>query len=214
MADLVCELHSVFHTRRRFHFPFAHLIDAIPQNGIYIIFERGETYRTFDRIVRVGTHTGQDQLRSRLKQHFIKPNKNRSIFRKNIRRSFLYREGSAYLPSWELDVTSRVDRQRNLEKLDLAFEANVEKRISEYIQANLSFCVFEVQEKEERLFWESRIVSTIARSGVCSASPGWLGNYSPKAKIVQSGLWQVNELEGQVLSLKEWETLKKMLSKG
>ena len=41
-----------------------------------------------DRIVRIGTHTGENQLRSRLMQHFVKENKNRSIFRKNIGRCF------------------------------------------------------------------------------------------------------------------------------
>jgi len=68
-------------------FPFCE--DQIPLNGIYILFEKGELAHNTDRIVRIGTHTGINQLRSRLKQHFIVENKDRSIFRKNIGRALL-----------------------------------------------------------------------------------------------------------------------------
>jgi hypothetical protein len=47
----------------------------IPLNGIYILFEDGEIAHGTNRIVRIGTHTGKDQLFSRLKQHFIQENK-------------------------------------------------------------------------------------------------------------------------------------------
>ncbi|GAG98657.1 unnamed protein product, partial [marine sediment metagenome] len=55
----------------------------IPKNGIYILFEKGECAHSTDRIVRIGTHTGKNKLRSRLKEH-LNENKDRSIFRKNI----------------------------------------------------------------------------------------------------------------------------------
>ncbi len=61
MKNLVLELHQLFNKQKRFSFPFEELINEIPQNGIYIIFESGEKYKDFDRIVRVGTHTGQHQ---------------------------------------------------------------------------------------------------------------------------------------------------------
>jgi len=64
-------------------FPFDE--SAIPMNGIYVLFERGEVAHGTNRIVRVGTHTGINQLRSRLRQHFLVENKDRSIFRKNHR---------------------------------------------------------------------------------------------------------------------------------
>lgn len=89
MRNLALELHQIFNKQKRYYFPFDDFINEIPKNGIYIIFEKGERYKNLDRIVRVGTHTGNNQLRSRLKQHFIKENKNRSIFRKNIGRCFL-----------------------------------------------------------------------------------------------------------------------------
>ena len=83
---MIAELHKIFNSQIRYSFPFKQREKEILQNGIYIIFERGEHFMNFDRIVRVGTHNGDNQLRSRLNQHFVKENKNRSIFRKNIGR--------------------------------------------------------------------------------------------------------------------------------
>ncbi len=114
MKNSVLELHQLFNEQKRFSFPFDRFINEIPQNGIYIIFESSEKYNGFDRIVRVGTHTGINQLRSRLNQHFVKENKNRSIFRKNIGRCFLNKEYNAYLNLWELDTTSRIDKAKKL----------------------------------------------------------------------------------------------------
>ena len=95
--------------------------------------------------------------------------------------------------------------------LDLEFEKQLEKRISDYIQNNLSFCVFQIDSKDERLKWESKIVSTIAKSTDIKPSGSWLGNRSPKNKIRETGLWQVNELYNDCLTEQEFERLKIIL---
>jgi hypothetical protein len=82
MTNFCEELHKIFNTLKRFSFPFDDT--NIPLNGIYILFQKEEMAHGADRIVRIGTHTGKNQLHSRLKQHFINENKDRSIFRKNI----------------------------------------------------------------------------------------------------------------------------------
>lgn len=212
MKNITLELHKLFNQQKRYSFPFKQLIKEIPQNGIYIIFENGEKYKKHDRIVRVGTHTGNNQLHSRLKQHFVNENKNRSIFRKNIGRCFLNKEINPYLNLWELDRTSRKDKEKNLKLLDIAFEKQVEKRISNYIQTNLSFCTFQIVTKEERLFWESKIVSTLAIATDIKPSNIWLGNQSTKDKIKESGLWQVNELYKDKLTIIELEQLKNIVT--
>jgi hypothetical protein len=212
MPSLTFRLHKLFNEQNRFTFPFKDREKEIPRNGIYVIFEKGETFNDIDRIVRVGTHTGEKQLRSRLNQHFVKENKNRSIFRKNIGRCFLNKEKNQYLDLWELDITSKADKDKNLKLLDLDFEKKLEKRISEYIQTNLSFCVFQVDTKEQRLFWESKIISTLAKSDELIPSTNWLGNYSTKDKIKQSGLWQVNELYKEELTETEFEQLRRQLT--
>lgn len=106
----VCEaLHEWANSLPALRFPFA---DAtIPLNGIYVLFEHGEVAHGTNRIVRVGTHTGTGQLRSRLRQHFLVENKDRSIFRKNIGRALLNRDHDPFLPIWELDRTSRLARE-------------------------------------------------------------------------------------------------------
>ncbi len=212
MRNIVLELHQIFNEQKRYSFPFEHFINEIPKNGIYIIFENGEKYKNLDRIVRVGTHTGNNQLRSRLNQHFIKENKNRSIFRKNIGRCFLNKESNPYLSLWELDITSRAEKEKNLKLLDLDFEKKIEKRISNYVQTNLSFCVFQIDTKDDRLFWESKIVSTLAKATDIKSSENWLGNQSTKDKIKVSGLWQVNELYNDSLTELEFDQLKNKIA--
>ncbi len=209
---MIKELHKIFNELNRYSFPFNDSVKEIPRNGIYIMFEKGEVFDGYDRIVRVGTHTGDRQLRSRLNQHFVKENKNRSIFRKNIGRCLLNRDQSSYLPLWELDTTSKAQKEKYSKYLDVEFEKSVEKSISSYIQNYLSFCVFRMDTKTERLFWESKIVSTLAASNKLKPSPNWLGNYSTKDKIRASGLWQVNELYNEVLSAKELEELNEIVS--
>jgi hypothetical protein len=212
MKSLTFKLHKLFNEQNRFSFPFKQRESEIPDNGIYVIFQKGEKFNDFDRIVRVGTHTGEKQLRSRLNQHFVKENKNRSIFRKNIGRCFLNKDKSPYLPLWELDNTSKLKKEKNSKLLNPDFEKQIEKRISDYIQTNFSFCVFQIDTKEQRLFWESKIVSTLAKSNELKPSKKWLGNFSTKDKIRQSGLWQVNELYNEELTEIEFNSLKQLLS--
>jgi hypothetical protein len=213
MRNIVLELHQILNEQKRYSFPFEHFKNEIPKNGIYIIFENGEKYKNLDRIVRVGTHTGNNQLHSRLNQHFIKENKNRSIFRKNIGRCFLNKESNPYLSLWELDITSRVEKEKNLKLLDLDFEKKIEKRISNYVQTNLSFCVFQIDTKDDRLFWESKIVSTLAKATDIKSSENWLGNQTTKDKIKVSGLWQVNELYNDSLTELEFDQLKNKIKR-
>ena len=81
-------------------------IDEVPfRNGIYLVFEEGETYRGMPRIVRVGTHTSPDRLRQRLRDHFVRENHNGSIFRKNIGKALLHQTGDPYLATWSLDTS-------------------------------------------------------------------------------------------------------------
>ena len=212
MRNIAEELHQLFNKQRRFKFPFQEFVKEIPQNGIYIIFENGEKFNGFDRIVRIGTHTGNKQLRSRLNQHFINENKNRSIFRKNIGRCFLNKENDPYLEKWEYDITSKAQKDKYLKHLDLDFESKMEKQISAYIQTNFSFSIFPVDTKEERLFLERKIVSTLAKAVDIKPSENWLGKYSTKVKIKMHGLWQVNELYKDSLTESEFEQLKNKLS--
>lgn len=76
-------------------------------NGVYFIFEKGETFMNYDRIVRIGSHRGGGNLIKRINEHFTNENKDRSIFRKHVGRSILNKREDAYLPVWEIDFTPR-----------------------------------------------------------------------------------------------------------
>ena len=122
-----CEkLHKLFNSMERFIFPFDE--EKIPLNGIYILFEKGEMAHGADRIVRIGTHTGVAQLRSRLKQHFLNENKDRSIFRKNIGRAILNKNSDPFLEQWEWDLTTRDAKKTYGNKVCYEKQNEVEKK--------------------------------------------------------------------------------------
>jgi len=205
-----CEsIHLLARSLERHSFPFSD--SGIPLNGIYILFEKGEHGHDGERIVRIGTHTGENQLRSRLKQHFLKENKDRSIFRKNIGRSLLKKSNDLFIELWELDLTTRDAKEKYSNLIDFEYQKSVESCVSQYIQSNFSFCVFEVNDKTKRLEIESKIISTVSRCKDCSPSTSWLGNFSPKQKIVESGLWLVNELYKTPFDTKSIEDLSELI---
>jgi hypothetical protein len=207
---MIKELHNLFNNLERFTYPFDDKSNLIPKNGIYIKFEKGELYNGLDRIIRIGTHTGENNLQNRLIEHFETENKNRSIFRKNIGRAILNREKNPYLEYWELDTTSKVDKEKNLKLINFEFESKLENEVSNYIKSNFSFCVFKVETEEKRLFWESKIISTIAQAKI-KPSENWLGNHSTKKLIQESGLWQIQGFKKPKLTDTELDELKKII---
>src|SRR3972149_3934724 len=159
MSEICNRVHGLFNEMRRFSFPFDE--NKIPKNGIYVLFERGEKSHNADRIVRIGTHTGSNQLKSRLFQHFVNENKDRSIFRKNIGRALLNKRKDPYLDKWELDLTTKKAKDEFGGLIDDKKQMQIEKAVTEYLQDNFSFVVFKVDDKKQRLQLESKIISTV-----------------------------------------------------
>lgn len=159
MSQICHKLHRLFNKLPLFNLLFDE--GKVPKNGIYLLFEKGEYAHGTNRIVRIGTHTGDNQLRSRLKQHFISENKDRSIFRKNIGRAILSKAEDSYLSKWDLDLTTRKAKKKYLPLIDIVKQKQVEQQVTVYIQENFHFVVFQVNNKEQRLNWESRIISRL-----------------------------------------------------
>jgi len=203
-------IHIWFNGMKKHSFPFNE--QEIPENGIYILFEKGEFAHSTNRIVRIGTHTGNNQLRSRLFQHFLNENKDRSIFRKNIGRALLNKDKDTFLEQWEIDLTTKDAKNQYADSIDFDKQKEIEKRVTKFIQDNFSFVVFQVDDKNKRLEIESKIISTVSLCDECKPSEQWLGNFSPKEKIRESGLWLVNELWKTPLSDKDMIELKQMLN--
>jgi len=172
-------------------------------NGIYIVFETGEKYRNIDRIVRVGTHIADGRLRARLKNHFIRENKNCSVFRKNIGMAILNRNDDRYLETWR----SNIKPIKDIDGFDPVYQKQIESAVSRYIHERLTFTCFHVATKEERLRLETGIISTLNKASDFSQSPEWLGHFSPLTNIVKSGMWLEKGLNGNEISSSEYETI-------
>jgi hypothetical protein len=196
------QLHTWANKLPFFTFPFDE--SKIPEDGIYLLFQKGEHAHDTNRIVRVGTHTGEGQLRSRLRQHFLMENKDRSIFRKNIGRCLLNKARDPFLKLWEIDLTPKHARDLHGAKVDGAKKEKLEKEISKYLRDNFSFVVVKVGDKKQRLALESKLVSTLSLCEECKPSHNWLGLHSPLQKIRESGLWQVQGLYGVPLSAEDF----------
>jgi hypothetical protein len=185
----------------------------IPLNGIYILFEKGEIAHSVDRIVQVGSHIGDDNLLARLKEHFMKENKDRSVFRKNIGRAILYKNNDSFLPRWELDLTSKEMRNKYLPIINVEKQKETEGDVTKHIHDNITFVVFRIDDKNARLALESKIISTVSLCE-CKQTDTWLGNYSSKEKIRKSGLWLEKELQKTPLNDEDVQYLEKVINQG
>lgn len=172
----------------------------IPGNGIYLVFEAGERAHGCDRIVRVGTHTGNDNLAKRINEHLFTQNKDRSIFRKHIGRCLL--ADDPFLDQWNLDLTTKANKQKYGATIDTRRQAEVENHISDYISRNLEFVAFPINEKKERLEIEKSLLATISSCADCSPSADWLG-LKHQTAIIREGLWNVQGFGGRPLTAKE-----------
>lgn len=198
----MCEkLHKVFNALPRFD---ASCVSELPfDNGIYILFEKGEKFGELDRIVRVGTHTSDHRLKTRLKDHFLRKNHDGSIFRKNIGKAILNAEKDPYLVNWTTDTSKRENKHFIIkEKND-----KMEDRVSEFLKDNMTFTAFKVDTKEQRLRFEEAIISTLNYASNFYSSENWFGKNSPEQQISSSGLWLRQGLNGKELTLSEFKYL-------
>ena len=197
--DSVCgRAHRLARALPRVQFPFDP--SQLPSNGLYILFEHGEYGHGGDRIVRVGTHTGQGNLPARLLEHSVTPNKDRSIFRKNIGRALLAERADPFLAQWNQCLTTRDARERFGASLDRVKLKSVEAEVTDCITKRFTFAIIPVAEKDERLTLESGLIASIAQCGRCKPSQSWLGHHSPRPKIRRYGLWQEQHVKGAVLA--------------
>ena len=207
------QLHEIFNGLKRYRYPFDE--KDIPENGIYVQFENGEKAHSGDRIVRIGTHDGQGNLRQRLNEHFEESG--RSVFRRKVGSALInkeIREGSLYwskedLEDWSTDWTEREEKFEKRNRSDRLEES--ERIVSEYIRENISFICIKVEDKEKRKHFEKRLISTVSNCKECNQSKDWLGKYCNKDRVVKSGLWQEQGLWGENISDIEFEELKKLI---
>jgi len=118
-----CEwLHENLENLPLIKYPFK--LSYLLENGLYCFYETGEIWGhggNKPRIVRVSSYR-QGNSQNRISEHFLlnekkmdldknspKPS-DRSIFRKNIGRALLWRDGDEYSFTWEIDFTKRANK--------------------------------------------------------------------------------------------------------
>ncbi len=179
-------------------------LGKIPANGIYVLFEKGENAHGGDRIVRIGTHRGQNNLQKRMREHLYTPNKDRSIFRKHVGRCQLAKAENPFLQLWNLDRTTRAARTQDDGDGYAVQLLRAEAAVTEYMKYSFSFVALRFDTKKERLCHEARLLSTIHTCIDCGPSDDWLGKSHPTQTIIKSsGLWNVQGLHEPPLSLEE-----------
>jgi hypothetical protein len=189
-----CEkLHAIFNKMKQIKYS-PNFLNSIPDNGIYIVFEEGENAHSGNRITRVGSHTGQGNLKNRLSEHY--ENEGRSIFRKKIGTAIMKKsimEGNTFWTNTDIYdwnehkyfERKKIFKNKGREKQWIS----IQQKVTEYIRKNITFVCFKVDDGDKRKYFEEKIISTISNCEECKQSKEWLGNYSDKPKVIKSGLW-------------------------
>lgn len=196
------QLHIIFNNSINYDYSQIHNIPF--NNGIYIMFEIGELYNDLNRIVRVGTHNVQGRLKIRLKDHFIRKNKDGSIFRKNVGKALLNKRNDDYLPIWNINTS----KPENYSYVIRDKQNRIENEVTDYLQKNITFAALRVDDDNFRLRIEKAIIATLNSDNTFNPSQRWLGNYSPENKIKNSGMWLKDGLTHEILNDKEFEFIK------
>jgi hypothetical protein len=223
MSERCKWLHEQLEQLSLIKFPFK--MEHLPENGIYFFYEQCEIWGhggNKPRIVRIGTHK-DGNFRSRIAEHYLldeaKMNFNagrpapheRSIFRKHVGSALLNQHNDDYLQIWEkIDFTPKKNREKFGHLRNIRKEKEIESEIIMILRENFSFRFILVSSQSERMGTkglESSLIGTIAHCQLCKASNYWLGKYSPKAQIRESGLWQIQHLKADGINENDKETI-------
>lgn len=160
----------------------------LPDNGLYFFYEEGERFhageKARDRIVRVGTHREQDRLPDRIPIHF-QGDKNSSVFRRHLGGAIIQRENPSD------------PRLRHWLEQDTPTFVNIEEKVSRELREHFSFRCVKVEDRNERIELEERLIATLANCSTYHPSPNWLGLFAVREKIRESGLWNEQHVDSE-----------------
>ena len=174
--------------------------DALPSDGIYFFFERGEEVaiedQSVDRVVRVGTHREDARFPARISQHYgnrhsLGGHKNGSVFRKHLGGALLRRQNPAdpRITPW---ITQGGESY-----------PGVEEAVSRELRANFTFAWVTVPTRDARLSLESGLIALLAQFAAGSPSADWLGGFAVDPAIRVCGLWNTQHLNSAALTRPE-----------
>jgi uncharacterized protein DUF6884 len=182
------------------------LAKELPKQGVYFFFDDEEN-TTFSssipRLVRIGTHGVSEgsvaTLRNRLRTHLGTRagggNHRASVFRLHVGRALIERDRlQEHYPNWAKGQSA----PRDITEL----EAPLEAEVSNYI-GNLRVLFIPVLDSSGtgsmRATIERQFISMFTENlcAIEQSSPSWLGRFSDKQSIRNSGLWNVRDVGGE-----------------
>lgn len=176
-----------------------------PNRGVYFFFEEGENRSNasnVQRVVRVGTHAvsrgAVSTLWGRLRTHKGTPdglgNHRGSIFRLHIGNALLRQMGAQNkLLTWGKGQAANKDIKRG--------EEWMERQVSDYLGNKMSILWLNIGDApsalSDRAFIERNAIALISnnRHPVDTPSHEWLGQFSDKEEIRESGLWNIRHVD-------------------
>ncbi len=179
------------------------LTQQLPQQGVYFFFDDSEASpfsRLTPRLVRIGTHAvsagSTATLRNRLRTHLGTRagtgNHRGSVFRLHVGRAIIERDGlHDHYPTWGKGQSALGQVIKS--------ETPLEAKVSEYI-GNLRVLVVPVLDTagtgSMRATIERQFISMFTERPCAleTSSLAWLGRFSDKASIRDSGLWNVRDV--------------------
>jgi len=175
-------------------------------NGIYF-FYKGMFYCNnhlpgpFFRILRVGTHRKDNNLRHRLKLHYT-GNKNSSVFRRLI--------GSAILR--EAKMERCYDHWEKQGKKTCPLCKQVEETVTSYIKEHYFKCI-EVKDRDLRLRLEEGLIAMLSSCPKCNSPDfeDWLGEYCYAEEVKKSRLWNIKGVNAEPLTGEEFGILSEIV---
>ena len=183
----VLKIHEEVSKLPRYRFDYSTEINV--KNGLLVVFEDGEKYGEYDRIVYVGINKKSGRLPGRV-QEFISGKKDGVVLRKYIGEALLLRDKDPYVRIWAKDGSSPEKLRRIGTFYDPKKEATTEKRVSSYLKKHMSFSVIEINNSKNRTLAQNGLVTTLKDAySRYPISTTWLGRYNPDLKIRTNALW-------------------------
>jgi len=192
-----------------YYFPYRKLKECNgniwwPEQGIYLFYEKGELRNNNEpRVVRIGTHGiskgSKTTLWNRLKTHKGTNegfgNHRGSVFRKLIGQALINRDHlkDKYI-NWGIGNNATKDIKE--------IEKPLEYRVSEII-GEMPFLFLEIKGEASsnnmRAFIETNTIALLSnvnkQQPIDKPSKDWLGLFTKNKKIINSGLWNRNDVD-------------------
>jgi hypothetical protein len=179
------------------------LAKDLPKQGVYFFFDDSEPTgfsTAIPRLVRIGTHgvsvgsaaTLRNRLRTHLGTRTTAGNHRASVFRLHVGRAIIERDQlQQYYPNW--------GKGQSAPKSITDLERPLESMVSEYI-GSLRVLFIPVIDtagtRSMRATIERQFISMFTENfcPIEESSPKWLGRFSNKPSIRDSGLWNVRDV--------------------